>query len=457
MRPVLAIAVITIRSAIRSRIMLCLIALLVAIVAGLPLTVKGDGTAAGYAQIVIGYTLGLSGVLLAMATLWGGCAAISSEIADKQIQMLVSKPVGRGQIWLGKWAGLMAMNALLLGIAVGSTQVLLKWSPGGAGLSPEERGKLFHSVLVARREVRPVLPDVEGPAAARFAELEKAGKIPADADPDDAMDMVRRSLRVEAGAIGPGQGRTWQIEMPEPPAPGSSLTLRFKFSAATLGSNPMRGVWIVGPPSDPSSYRAAVTNAPAAYGELAIPGDAVKSATTLTLSYANIDDTGTTVFFEADDCIAVMLPAGGFGGNLVRGALVVLAQLAFLAALGVTAGTLFSLPVAAFMSIFVMMLLLSAGFIQDMSTKRSFFGRPQQASTAQKAANAGLRGLYGAMAILTRPMDFDAPWSDIATGRLVNWQRVGKSGAVNVVLYGGLVALLGIYVFNRREVALPSS
>ena len=48
--------------------------------AGLPLTVKGDGTIEGQVQIVIGYTLGLASVLLSMSTLWAGCAAVSAEI-----------------------------------------------------------------------------------------------------------------------------------------------------------------------------------------------------------------------------------------------------------------------------------------------------------------------------------------------------------------------------------------
>ena len=124
---------------------------------------------------------------------------------------------------------------------------------------------------------------------------------------------------------------------------------------------------------------------------------------------------------------------------------------------GVTAGALFSLPVAAFISIFAMLLLLSAGFIDDMARARSFFGRPDETTAMQQAANVGLHTLYGAMAALTRPLTVDSPWEDVATGRLVEWSRVARAGTMNFLLYGGLAALLGIYVFNRREVALPQS
>ena len=82
MRAVSAIALLTIRTAIRSRVVLSLLTVLLLVTVGLPLTVKGDGTLEGHIQIVIGYTLGMATFLLSISTLWSGCAAVSAEIAE---------------------------------------------------------------------------------------------------------------------------------------------------------------------------------------------------------------------------------------------------------------------------------------------------------------------------------------------------------------------------------------
>ena len=117
MRRVWAIARQTLRLAVRSKLVLTLLALLLAAIVAVPLQVKGDGTLKGEVQVLLTYSLGLAWVLLSMATLWAGCAAISAEIRGKQAHVLLSLPVHRWQVWLGKWLGLTVLNALLLAAA----------------------------------------------------------------------------------------------------------------------------------------------------------------------------------------------------------------------------------------------------------------------------------------------------------------------------------------------------
>jgi len=114
MQQIFAIAQLSIRNAVRSKIVISLLVLLLASVVLLPLTIKGDGTLAGFIQILLSYTLGLASFILALTTLWAGSAAVASEINDKTIQMAAVKPVSRWQIWMDKWLGLNFMNAVLL-------------------------------------------------------------------------------------------------------------------------------------------------------------------------------------------------------------------------------------------------------------------------------------------------------------------------------------------------------
>lgn len=457
MRRIFAIAAITIRTAVRSRVILCLLGILLALVAGLPLTVKGDGTIEGQVQIVIGYTLGIACVLLSMSTLWAGCAAVATEIQEKQIQMLVAKPVGRGQIWIGKWCGLMAMNVVLLIVCVAATYGLLRWTMRPVRLNPAERERLERDVLVAKREVGPPPVNVEEEVRKEYEAMQKSGKIPADSDPDQVVESLRRVARGRAGAIGPGQARSWRIDLPEAIDQNAEMTLRFTFACSSLERNPLAGMWLAGPPGTIDAFRLPTTNVPSSYHEVKIPARVLRGGTALVLSYANLDDSGTTVVFDANDALALKLPAGGFFENLLRASLIVLAQLAFLTALGVTAGSMFSLPVAGFISVFAILLVFSGGMIHDMSTAKIIIGNARDNAAWEKAANAVLHVVYQGLNYVTQPLDFDSPWGDVATAKLVSWARVAKSVLVNIVLYGGLIAAFGTYVFNRREVALPQS
>src|SRR5688500_10053825 len=121
MRRILAIAFLTLRAAFRYRVVLVMALLLIAGVIVLPLIIKDDGTARGFTQIILTYTLALTTTLLGFATLWLSCGILAREIEEAQMQMVVVKPIARWQIWVGKWLGIVALNGMLIllaGIAI---------------------------------------------------------------------------------------------------------------------------------------------------------------------------------------------------------------------------------------------------------------------------------------------------------------------------------------------------
>ena len=87
---------------------------LLVIVFGIPLLLKSDGTAKGTVQLVLTYTLGSTTALLGIASLWMGCGTLAREIEDNVMQMVAVKPVARWRVWLGKWLGIMLLNAALM-------------------------------------------------------------------------------------------------------------------------------------------------------------------------------------------------------------------------------------------------------------------------------------------------------------------------------------------------------
>src|SRR5437899_3193672 len=127
MQRVFAIARLTWKAAFRFRLFWVMSGLLLLCVVGLPLLIKDDGTARGFTQILLTYTLSVIMALLGFSTLWLACGTLAREVEDCQMQMVAVKPVARWQIWLGKWLGLLLLNATLLAVAGGSVYALLQW------------------------------------------------------------------------------------------------------------------------------------------------------------------------------------------------------------------------------------------------------------------------------------------------------------------------------------------
>src|SRR3954463_5801286 len=147
MQRLFAIATLTWKAAFRFRLFWVLTVLLLGSVVGLPLLLKDDGSARGFTQILLTYTLSVITVLLGFSTLWLACGTLARDIEEAQMQLVAVKPIARWEIWLGKWLGLFALNAALLAVAGGSVFVLLKWR--ATRLPPQQQRVLRNEVFVA--------------------------------------------------------------------------------------------------------------------------------------------------------------------------------------------------------------------------------------------------------------------------------------------------------------------
>src|SRR6267143_4508389 len=117
MQRLLAIAWLTWKAALRFRLFLVIAVLLLAAVVGLPVLIKDDGTARGFTQILLTYTLTTISALLGLSTLWLACGTLARDIEDCQMQVVAVKPISRWQIWLGKWLGIVLLDCALLSVA----------------------------------------------------------------------------------------------------------------------------------------------------------------------------------------------------------------------------------------------------------------------------------------------------------------------------------------------------
>src|SRR6201747_1525184 len=153
MQRILAIAGLTWKAALRFKLFLVIAVLLIVAVVGLPIVIQDDGTAEGFTQIILTYTLSAITALLGISTLWLSCGTLARDIEECQIQVVVTKPIARWQIWFGKWLGIVSLNAVLLVFSGACVYGLLEWRANK--LPPAEQKILREEVLVARSAAMP--------------------------------------------------------------------------------------------------------------------------------------------------------------------------------------------------------------------------------------------------------------------------------------------------------------
>src|ERR1700722_160159 len=106
MQRIFAISWLTWKAALRFKLFLVIAVLLILAVIGLPLVIKDDGTARGFTQIILTYTLSAITALLGLSTLWLSCGTLARDIEECQIQGVAPKPISPWPVCLAKLLGL---------------------------------------------------------------------------------------------------------------------------------------------------------------------------------------------------------------------------------------------------------------------------------------------------------------------------------------------------------------
>jgi hypothetical protein len=451
MQRLLAIAWLTWKAAFRFRLFLVLAFLLLASVVGLPLLIKDDGTARGFTQILLTYTLSVITALLGLSTLWLSCGTLARDIEDCQMQVVAVKPVARWQIWLGKWLGIMSLNAVLLALSGASVYTLLQYR--ATRLPPAEQQVLRSDVLVARGTVKE--PDL---TAEIQAETERRLKARLKQSNVTSVDLpeVRRQIHEQVVAdrqvVPPGYGRVWQIPLGlrSKFLHGQPLQLRIKFNAAEKSpSGTFIGLWQVGVPQKTPIWRSEpMSLAPDTYHEFEIPPDLYDSNGLLTVAFINANN--TSLLFPLDDGLEVLYREGGFGLNFARGLGIIFCWMALLAALGLTAASFLSFPVAAFFAFGLLTLVFSSGTMSNVVSQGSYLGLSSAA--AHKVDLAVIPVFRATLHVINLARNF-SPIDSLSTGRSISWGELGLAFAQIVLLLGGIVGAIGIVIFSRRELA----
>ena len=452
MQKILAIAWLTWKAALRFRLFPVIAALLLATVVGLPLLLKDDGTARGFTQILITYTLSVITALLGLSTLWLSCGTLARDIEECQIQVVAAKPVARWQIWLGKWLGIVSLNAALLVLSGACVCGLLQWR--ATRLPAAEQAVLRTQVLVARGVAQP--PDYNAEIDARTEQLLqerlKQTRI-SDADMTQARKQIREQVKAVYQLVPPQYIREWQINLglAKNFLRGKPLYLRVKFNAAEGStSGTYVGLWQVGVPGTANVWHSdPMSLAPNTYHEFEIPADLFDRQGLLTIDFKNVNS--TTLLFPMEDGMEVLYPEGGFTLNFARGLAILFCWMALLAAIGLTSASFLSFPVATFFSLALLVLVFSSGTLANaVSFGTVGMGAPNAGPTL--ADRVLLPVFKGILPVIDLVKNF-SPIDSLSSGRAITWGELGLAFGQIVLLFGGVIGLIGIGLFARRELA----
>lgn len=453
MQSIAAIAALTWKAAFRFRLFWVLLVLLMVSVTVLPAVIKDDGTPRGFIQIMLTYTLSLTTILLGFSTLWLGCGTLAKDIEECQIQMVATKPVARWQIWLGKWIGLSLLNFALLAIAGASVYFFLLYR--SSKLPADQQAVLNTEIFVARGSLKEPMPDIKADADKLVEDRLKNSEAAKGMDRATLRAMAENQIKALHQVVMPGYLRQWKIDLGflKEKLNQEQLFVRIKFFVAqTNEANLYKGEFLVGPPETPKVQPFQGTFSAETFHEIPLPTGLADDKGVLTVQFVNRSE--TTMVFQLEDGFELLYRESGFGLNFLRGLAVIFCWLVLLAAVGLAAGSFLSFPVAALVSVAILLVGLSGGTIQGVVEEGTILGTDHDTG---KPINTTVDGvmvpIFRVMLFVVNVARDFSPVDSLSTGRSITWLSTGTAVLQIVGLAGGVFAAFGIYAFHRRELA----
>jgi hypothetical protein len=453
MKSIWAIAKLTFKAAVRSRFMVIFLLLLVGVVGMLPILIRHDGTAAMFTQVMVIYTLIVLTSLLIGATIWMSCGAISREVAECQMQILTTKPIGRWQIWLGKWLGLSLINAIFL-VAVGAIIYgLLFW--GASRLSADQRVALDKYLMVARGALREA-PTDRTEAIERVFQRRMNEEGVQDLDPRMVRTKIVEQFQMADELVPGDTRRRWDIELGwrKELLRDKPMYIRVMMQAADIDfNNPVYKVlWVVGDMEGGKHWQKEVDMIHNSYRELEIPPNLFDKSGKLRVEAWNYSR--STLRFPLDQQLEVLFPEGSFEVNFARGLLVIFFWLVAVAAIGLAASSYLTLPVASFVTMTVLVVFMSGNLLDTIVEERTIGEIDHETGKrTTRVIDPFVLPVFKGLHSLVSLTKTSSPIARLSIGRSVGWEDVGGTLLKHVIVIGGLMGGIGIFLFNRRELA----
>ncbi|MFH1717620.1 MAG: ABC transporter permease subunit [Planctomycetota bacterium] len=447
MRSIWAVATNTIKQALRMKVAVVFVLLLIVLLGVLGFSTTGDETLKGRLQTFVSYGLSLTSFLLCLLTIIISIYTVTSDIEQRQIYTVITKPIRRREFLLGKLLGVLVLDLILLGIFAAIIYTITIYMPRLRDASEGDLAEANTQFFTARAALTIPEVDVTKEVQERYESLKSRDELPADTPPEEIIAELTRQAEISKRAADVGGMLLWEFQNIEPLS--ESLFIRFKYE---VWPNPpdaqVYGRWYVGDyqhfrygtESKTPVYDQIHVHSVGTFHEIEVPANVVPESGHLAIAFLNGSPGNTVVIFPPDG-LEVLYKADTFTANFVRAALMILFRLVFLACLGVMASTFLSFPVAILFSLVLFFTASFSGFVIE--------------SFDYLSGNVGAVYSYTIKWMIRLLPQFDNfnPTKFLVPARLLSWSLLGKCALFVVCIKGVLVLVLGLVVFSCREIA----
>lgn len=471
--PIFAVAKNVLAEAVRMKVSLVFIVLLMFMLASLPQLLDPAQPLRYRVQAFLQYSTGGAFWVTALLVLFFSASTVTFEQRDRVIWQTVTKPVASWQYILGKWMGVVTLAAVLMAVC-GTTIFMfteyLRSQPAigegeayvalGEQAISEDRLVLETQILAARVSAMPEPaikrndPEIAA-AVQRYIENERL--IDESFGSDEATvgkigDDLLKQLLDASRSMGPGEYRFFTFTgLQRAASRESPLTLRYRVN---MGSNR---------PDQTARLTFVINDRDALVREaglgiwqtLSLTPAAITPQGEVNIRVFNADvQTGymnpQSISFPPDG-LQLSYSAGSYRMNFLRVMGVLMVKLAFLSMLTICVSTFVSFPVACLVSIGTFLMAESAGFLN--TALESYWtedreGKVRVFPTIAAAIANVVKSLFAIYAGLK-------PTTRLVDGELLSYGRMAGAiavlGAWTMVLYCAAVV-----IFRRRELATYS-
>jgi len=236
MRRIWTVARYTLAQCLRAKLAVAFIVVLAAALVLLSMTLKGDGTLSGRIRTFLSYGALTTNVVLSLATVLLSVSLVSGDVRSKQVFLLSVKPVARWQYILGRWLGVVMLDAIILIVVGGIIYVTAQHLRTQDALNRQDRQAIETEVFSSRAKIQPVPPLQEqerrfkeeiarlGPEGYKSAlgdYLKKTGGDEAAAR-HAVESEIRKRVQEGMQSAGPGQWLKWDFSGVHPEGAAAS-------------------------------------------------------------------------------------------------------------------------------------------------------------------------------------------------------------------------------------------
>jgi len=453
MRRIWAVAVNTIKQAVRLKVAIIFIIILAVVIPVMGFTTTGDGTLKGRLQTFVSYNLSLTSLMLSILTVVTAIYTLTSDIKQKQIFTVVTKPVRRFQLICGKLLGVIIVNAVLLFLFTGLIYAFAVMTLRYVKSPPDELTTAKDEFFTARAGMEPPVANVSDEVEKSYERLEKSGQLERlfeDLTKEKILERLTRRKQLEKRAATVGQKLVWEFHNIKPLEHNQSIFIRYKYDVSV---NPpdlqVGGKWIVGDlrqleygtrietPIREFDRKEDIRT----FHEIKVPADVIADDGYLGVAFVNVPLNNTVIIFPLNEGIEVLYKADSFTANYVKNVLLLLLRIVFLAVLGLFTATFLSFPVAILVCFVVFFTAYFSSFVLD--------------SFDYLSGNISLFYIYFFKPILRFLPQFDKanPTDYIVPARLLCWEKVAKTAGVMICIKAVVAFLMGLIIFRYKELA----